>query len=38
MMRKGISFPISMLAGIALTGILYFLTTKILDKFFGMSL
>ena len=38
MMRKGISFPVSMLAGIALTGILYFLTTKILDKFFGMSL
>ncbi|MBT3636646.1 MAG: DUF3147 family protein [Opitutae bacterium] len=37
MMRKGISFPLSMSAGIVLTGILYFLTTKILAKF-GMSL
>ena len=37
MMRKGISFPLSMSAGIVLSGILYFLTTKILAKF-GMSL
>ena len=37
MMRKGISFPLSMSAGIALTGVLYFLTTKILARF-GMSL
>lgn len=37
MMRKGISFPVSLSAGIALTGILYFLTTKIMARF-GMSL
>jgi hypothetical protein len=37
MMRKGISFPVSLSAGIVLTGFLYFLTTKILARF-GMSL
>ena len=37
MMRKGISFPLSMSAGIVLTGFLYFLTTKILARV-GMSL
>jgi hypothetical protein len=37
MLRKGISFPVSLSAGIVLTGFLYFLTTKILARF-GMSL
>jgi hypothetical protein len=37
MMRKGISFPVSLSAGIALTGCLYFLMTKVLAKF-GMNL
>ena len=37
MLRKGISFPVSLSTGIVLTGILYFLTTRILAKF-GMSL
>jgi hypothetical protein len=37
LIRKGISFPISLSAGIALTGLLYVITTKILAKF-GMNL
>lgn len=37
MMKKGISFPASLAAGVALTGILYFLMTKALAKF-GMNL
>jgi len=37
LIRKGISFPISLSAGIALTGLLYVVTTKILAKF-GMNL
>ena len=37
MLRKGISFPFSLSAGIALTGLLYFIMTKILAKF-GMNL
>ena len=37
MMRKGISFPLSMSAGIAITGVLYFLMTRVLAKF-GMNL
>ena len=37
MLRKGISFPVSLSTGIVLTGILYFLMTRILAKF-GMSL
>jgi hypothetical protein len=37
MLRKGISFPFSLSAGIALTGLLYFTMTKILAKF-GMNL
>ena len=37
-MRKwGVSFPIAMAVGIALTGFLYFLMTRILAKF-GMNL
>jgi len=37
MLKKGISFPVSLSAGIALTGVLYFLMTKVLAKF-GMNL
>ena len=37
MIRKGISFPAALSAGIALTGILYFIMTKALAKF-GMNL
>ena len=37
MLRKGVSFPTSLGAGIALTGVLYFIMTKVLAKF-GMSL
>tara|TARA_B100001093_G_C26617826_1_gene923173 strand:- start:467 stop:817 length:351 start_codon:yes stop_codon:yes gene_type:complete len=37
MLRKGISFPTSLSVGIALTGVLYFLMTKMLAKF-GMNL
>ena len=38
MMRKlGMSFPVTMAIGIALTGVLYFLMTRILAKF-GMHL
>ena len=37
MLRKGFSFPACLSAGIALTGILYFLMTKVLARF-GMNL
>ena len=37
MLRKGINFPISLAAGIALTGVLYLAMTKLLAKF-GMNL
>jgi hypothetical protein len=37
LLRKGISFPAALSAGITLTGILYFLMTKVLAKF-GMNL
>jgi hypothetical protein len=37
LLRKGISFPAALSAGIALTGVLYFLMTKVLAKF-GMNL
>lgn len=37
MMKKGISFPASLSAGIVLTGILYFLMTRMLAKF-GLNL
>lgn len=37
LLRKGISFPAALSAGIALTGFLYFLMTKVLAKF-GMNL
>ena len=37
MMRKGISFPVSISAGIALTGLLYLFMTKALATF-GMNL
>ncbi len=37
MLRKGISFPVALSAGIALTGFLYFLMTRILSKF-GLNL
>jgi hypothetical protein len=37
LMRKGISFPAALSAGIVLTGVLYFLMTKVLAKF-GMNL
>ena len=37
LLRKGISFPAALSAGIALTGVLYFVTTKVLAKF-GMNL
>ena len=37
MLKKGIPFPASLGAGIALTGVLYFLMTKVLAKF-GMNL
>jgi hypothetical protein len=37
MLRKGISFPVSLSAGIVLTGVLYFLMTRVLAKF-GMNL
>ncbi len=37
MLRKGISFPVSLSAGIFLTVVLYLLMTKALSKF-GMSL
>ncbi len=37
MLRKGINFPISMTACIALTGLLYFMMVKILTKF-GLNL
>ena len=37
MIRKGISFPAALSAGIVLTGILYFIMTKALAKF-GMNL
>ena len=33
MLRKGISFPASLGVGIALTGVLYFMMTKVLAKF-----
>ena len=37
LLRKGISFPAALSAGIALTGVLYFVMTKVLAKF-GMNL
>ena len=37
LLRKGISFPAALSAGIALTGVFYFLMTKVLEKF-GMNL
>ena len=37
LLRKGISFPAALSAGIVLTGVLYFLMTKVLAKF-GMNL
>jgi len=37
LLRKGISFPAALSAGIALTCVLYFLMTKVLAKF-GMNL
>ena len=37
LLRKGISFPAALSAGIVLTGVLYFLMTKVLTKF-GMNL
>ena len=37
MLRKGFSFPATLSAGIVLTGVLYFLMTKVLAKF-GMNL
>ena len=37
LLRKGISFPAALSAGIAITGVLYFLMTKVLAKF-GMNL
>jgi len=37
LLRKGISFPAALSAGIALTGVLYFMMTKVLEKF-GMNL
>jgi hypothetical protein len=37
MLKKGISFPASLAAGVALTGVLYLLMTKALSKF-GMNL
>ena len=37
LLRKGISLPAALSAGIALTGVLYFLMTKVLAKF-GMNL
>ena len=37
MMRKGVSFPVALSAGIALTGFLYVAMTKVLAKF-GMNL
>ena len=37
MLKKGISFPAYLGAGIALTGVLYFVMTKVLAKF-GMNL
>ena len=37
MMKKGISFPASLSMGIVLTGILYFLMTRMLAKF-GLNL
>ena len=37
MLKKGISFPASLGAGIALTGVLYFVMTKVLARF-GMNL
>jgi hypothetical protein len=37
LLRKGISFPAALSAGIALTGVLYFLMTKVLAKF-GLNL
>ena len=37
MMKKGISFPASLSAGIFLTGILYFFMTRMLAKF-GLNL
>ena len=37
MLRKGVSFHACLSAGIALTGMLYFLMTKVLAKF-GMNL
>ena len=37
LLRKGISFHAALSAGIALTGVLYFLMTKVLAKF-GMNL
>ena len=37
MMKKGVSFPASLTTGILLTGVLYFLMTKMLAKF-GLNL
>jgi len=37
MLRKGVSFPFALSAGIALTGFLYVVMTKVLAKF-GMTL
>ena len=37
MMKKGVSFPASLTTGIFLTGVLYFLMTKMLAKF-GLNL
>jgi hypothetical protein len=36
-MKKGVSFPASLTTGILLTGVLYFLMTKMLAKF-GLNL
>ena len=33
LLRKGISFPAALSAGVALTGVLYFLMTKVFAKF-----
>ncbi|MDA7823307.1 DUF3147 family protein [Opitutales bacterium] len=37
MLRKGVGFPLALSTGIALTGFLYYIMTKVLEKF-GMNL
>jgi len=37
MLRKGVSFSAALTSGIVLTGLLYFIMTKVLAKF-GMNL